>query len=630
MKNVFYCSNAHEELFNNNTRSSFNSYIDIHDLDYLHDDVIEAAIKSITFDDKTTVKIKKNYAKPNIVLKQILNTDMYYLIKQFYEDTDFDHEEIFSTPDLSKSMDYVVINDGFQNVSIYKDQNESKFCNLQILTPYYVMHNIYLHDIDIFSESELIFYLNNVLKSVSRSVTMRSKKIVKDLMQKGKDGITYLKHIEHDIYIDGELGNILNLDNISMKVHSGISMRDVFRWVKQKKTISTFPNNYINTLLDYKQELRYYKVGKRMKSKKLILKLFENEKLYGIKSNISDPIVRNGEYDNIVSLFVGNKTNDVVHVDFKNPSFFQTRKELLSRASFKIIDVTTNTTPYFAVGSPTYIQVVVRKKVMEKSFNIFLDSSSEKSKAIYPGNNATNFTIELPERLSFSRDWQVTLKSLFLPNNIHNVPDCYLMYSQCREGKDGEEVKVLHSKKLVLKEGNYPTIDSILNDLNEQISEAQLPISMEDQDGKVKISCDTYLQNETFLQLEMGQDLAYILGYIKPPEKFTTLRLYDYQDTIAPYEADMFRTYPKNLIIGCDVVDNTIFGGEHVKLLRMVTNTEHSSSNILSFEFLQNEYVDLNVKEFKSIKIAIMDATGNPVKTDSSTPTRLQLMFSTV
>ena len=86
MKNVFYCSNAHEELFNNNTRSSFNSYIDIHDLDYLHDDVIEAAIKSITFDDKTTVKIKKNYAKPNIVLKQILNTDMYYLIKQFYED----------------------------------------------------------------------------------------------------------------------------------------------------------------------------------------------------------------------------------------------------------------------------------------------------------------------------------------------------------------------------------------------------------------------------------------------------------------------------------------------------------------------------------------------------------------
>ena len=40
--------------------------------------------------------------------------------------------------------------------------------------------------------------------------------------------------------------------------------------------------------------------------------------------------------------------------------------------------------------------------------------------------------------------------------------------------------------------------------------------------------------------------------------------------------------------------------------------------------------IDLNVKEFKSIKIGIMDATGNFLKTDSSTPTRLQLTFSTV
>ena len=89
----------------------------------------------------------------------------------------------------------------------------------------------------------------------------------------------------------------------------------------------------------------------------------------------------------------------------------------------------------------------------------------------------------------------------------------------------------------------------------------------------------------------------------------------------------MFVTYPKNLIIGCDVVDNTIFGSEHVKLLKMVTNIEHSPSNIISFEFLQDE---MNVKEFKSIQIAIMNATGNSVKTDNSTPTRLQLMFSTV
>ena len=73
MKNIFYCSNAHAEIFKNNTRSNFNSYIDIHHLEYLHDDDIEAAIKSITYDDKTVVSIRKNLTKPNFMIKRVLD-----------------------------------------------------------------------------------------------------------------------------------------------------------------------------------------------------------------------------------------------------------------------------------------------------------------------------------------------------------------------------------------------------------------------------------------------------------------------------------------------------------------------------------------------------------------------------
>ena len=105
------------------------------------------------------------------------------------------------------------------------------------------------------------------------------------------------------------------------------------------------------------------------------MKLFKNEKLYGIRSNISNPTIRNSEYDGVISLFAVNKTNDVVHVDFKNPSFFKTRKKLLSRGRFEIIAADTNSPPNFTFGSPTYIQVVVRKSEMKQSFNVFLDSS---------------------------------------------------------------------------------------------------------------------------------------------------------------------------------------------------------------------------------------------------------------
>ena len=651
MKNIFYCSNAHEDIFGNNTRSNFNSYFDIHHLNYLHDNDIEAAIKSITYDDKTSIRIQKKNMKPNIVIKHEIDSSTIDIMKSYFKDH---HSDISTEPNLSKSVDHGILNDEENYSPFYEQESRnSNFCNLQMITSSYVMHNIFLHDSVIFSENELIHYLNNILKSISLSST-RLTKIDKDLLHKRKSGATYLKSDKYDIFIESELGNILNLPDIRVKAHYGNSLRKLFCWEKPKTKIhklrvsyiddegeellnefsrSNITNNYINTLFNHKQELQYFKVRKRMKSRKLNLKMFQNETLYGIKTNISDPIVWNGEYDDIITLFVGNKTNDVVHVDFKNPSFFPTRKELLSKASFQIIDVATNSAPYFAIGSPTYIQVVVRKRIMGKNFNIFLDSSCKKSKKMYPENNSTTFTIELPERLNFNKHWQVTLKSLFLPNNIQNVPNCWMICNQATEGKgkmymDG--YKVLHSVKLILKEGKYPSIESVLDDLSEQIIKAQLPIKIQLHEGKVKISCDTFIQSETFLEIVMSDDLASILGYSKPLNKFQGIKLYEYQDNVAKYEYDVFVKYPKNLIIGCDVVDNTIFGGEHVKLLKMVTNSLHSSSNILTFEFLQNEYVDLNVREFRSIQIAIMDATGNPVKTDSSIPTRLQLMFNTV
>ena len=70
----------------------------------------------------------------------------------------------------------------------------------------------------------------------------------------------------------------------------------------------------------------------------------------------------------------------------------------------------------------------------------------------------------------------------------------------------------------------------------------------------------------------------------------------------AKYTPDIFLLNPKNLIIGSDVVCHTVFGGEDVKLLRLVTNPINTNSEIITFEFFQNEYVEVEVKELKSIK----------------------------
>jgi len=201
----------------------------------------------------------------------------------------------------------------------------------------------------------------------------------------------------------------------------------------------------------------YYEVDKDINPLQIHPKSF-NSHIFGLRSNISDPSIRNNSYDNNISVFIGNETNDVEHVGFKNPPFFNTRKELLSRAKFQIIDVDTNLPPNFSTGSPTYIQAVIRKSVarMKKPFNIFLDSSCSKSKALYPKNNSMEFTIELPERLSFNRNWQVTLKSLFISNKILYLNDCYVRYFYYNWSKH----EGFNLKELIMSSKPHSTIES--------------------------------------------------------------------------------------------------------------------------------------------------------------------------
>ena len=61
--------------------------------------------------------------------------------------------------------------------------------------------------------------------------------------------------------------------------------------------------------------------------------------------------------------------------------------------------------------------------------------------------------------------------------------------------------------------------------------------------------------------------------------------------------------------------------------MRFVTHNTSNISDILSYEFLQNEYVGLQVKHFTSIKIRIANVKGETIRCDPSIPTRLQILF---
>ena len=70
MKNIFYTSNANKDLFIGNTRSNFNTYIDINYLDYINDDDVEVGIKSIAFDNTQSIYIQPNVKQPHFIIVQ--------------------------------------------------------------------------------------------------------------------------------------------------------------------------------------------------------------------------------------------------------------------------------------------------------------------------------------------------------------------------------------------------------------------------------------------------------------------------------------------------------------------------------------------------------------------------------
>ena len=56
-KNIFYISNTQPELFPQNSRTKFDQYIDINELDYIKYNDLEVAVKSISFDTRQYVDI---------------------------------------------------------------------------------------------------------------------------------------------------------------------------------------------------------------------------------------------------------------------------------------------------------------------------------------------------------------------------------------------------------------------------------------------------------------------------------------------------------------------------------------------------------------------------------------------
>ena len=619
-----------------NSRSQFSSTIDINNLNFLSDDSIEVAIKSIMLDTDASHNIIESVSEiPDIVLVHtidksdsvlgLMQIGMDNVMTEFganekieYEDKTYIFDERSDVYELGgKALTVHDFHKGFSSVNFIFDSDESKTTIVQLL---FIQR----------TEMSSIRDFRKWFQSLFRNIVFKFKK--------GEFSAAYLgeKMVK---YISVGPGNkkktatrLIDFTNIHPEV------------INKNENAKKFLMRVINydyILVDKKSTL---------KSEESLLKPM----LLGIRSNISQHTVRNNIFDQIVAVFNIANSSDVKEIEFKNPIFYPTTKEKLSKANFEIIDFLTNSRPYFDIGNPTIINCIIRKKMKKtNSFAILLDSSCRQSKNLYEDNDSMNFRIELPERISLPENWGVSLKSLFLTNNLYNVTSSKFFISYKEEYGQGDSLPLVehgpprpgkrmpdryhlntmeekyeyHINGIPLKSGCYKSISEIVEQLQKCFDENHIRMKISNMNDKlVGITSNPTTSGGTFT-IKLSPYLSFVLGLSNDIDKGFEHTFNGVEKYQANYETRLKMLKPKYVIVCADIVDETIFSGEHVKLLKILVNVENIENEILYFDFLHYDVKDIKYREFSSIQITITDITGSPLITDSIIPTILQLEF---
>ena len=672
-RNIFYTSNSHGNIFPKNARSNFSCQIDEHEFGYLQSENISAAIKSITFENKFNI-ISAEYGKPSIILIQENNEG----IIRYQVDRDK-----IPNIDINSGKDIYLLNN--RNTECYaegKNFDLDSFTDVKLIcrtksessndiSYNFIVHNIYFHETNFKTKKDLILYLNYVYQNIRLDMPEDHVRDKTRLFALDTDGhVLFYNKRRYNLtfFLSKQIRNLLGFlesDGFHDNIH--ISLRgilidhflvDSFKYRRyhgrnyysadlNSFSINEFTNDYIN--MEFSNDTRYYKIANEtrnyIKASNEINLSDKLPEILGLRTNLTKAdIYKNCTYDTIISFMnVRDNPEGIQIFSDTNPSFFETSLDKIANAKFELIDVNTGKIPKFSIGVPTYIQVQIQNNTrMRKKFNVFLDSSDEVSKHFFPANNPEDFKIKFPERLQFSKQWEISLKTIFIGNDLYNIyqDSCWIKAIIIRKknvdvdlsgnsypdipNQDNVQFEKIN---ISLEDGKYKSIDELVAYIQSLMDKENLKFKIIIKDNHVIIKC---LEKSDHLLVEYSLTfspyLSNILG-IDIALKENVLHFLFKKNFIATFKPNIFLLVPTNFIVLCDIVSESVFGSKSIKILKLLSTNFNPSDEIIHFSFHQDEFVELNIKEFSSIQIQIVDTTGNIIKSGKSFPTRCQIQF---
>ena len=542
----------------------------------------------------------------------------------------------------------------------------------------FVVHNIYFHESPHESDKEFIAYLNYVYHNIEFDVSTEDRKLMfktdrenKSLFEVEKDGLSTFwdkRYMGLDIFLSNDLCQLLgftkgtlvedpsnNLQGIVFKNFQNKTLPNIrgeTEWVYSKvyreEDMRTFTNDTnVQYILDFDwgNEQRYLRIpldrpvmdsifSKVISTNKINL---EQEKpvLLGLRTSLSKPdIFKNCSYDTQIEFInVRDMAGGIQTFEVEHPSLYNTSIQKVSNAKFELVDIDTGQVPNFAAGTPTFIHShVSHRNTMNNRFNLFLDSSDKLSNTYFPTNTPADFRIKLPERLEFNKRWEIALKNIFIGNDLFNIysESCWFSVKIITEKTFDANIET----RISLEDGLYKTTKEVCDHIQALFIQHNfdLKISLKNKSNRVKITYEgekltIKFKGSARYILKMSPMLANILGFSRKIEDDFELHFDIKKNYSSTYSPNINLLVPRNFMILCNVVSESVFGSKSIKILKLLSTNFEPGREIMDFNFHQDEFVGMAITEFASIRIQIVDTTGDLIRSKHRYPTRCQIQF---
>ena len=178
-----------------------------------------------------------------------------------------------------------------------------------------------------------------------------------------------------------------------------------------------------------------------------------------------------------------------------------------------------------------------------------------------------DFKIKFPERLQFSKQWEISLKTIFIGNDLYNIyqDSCWIKARIIRKksadvdlsGNSYPDVPNQDNVQfeeiiIALEDGKYKSIDELVAYIQRLMIKENLELQIKIVDNHVRIKC-LELSDHLLVEysLTFSPYLSNILG-IDIALKENVIHFLFKKHFIATFKPNIFLLVPTNFIVLCD------------------------------------------------------------------------------